>query len=342
MRKSDVLCRLPVVVSAAFVVAGAASPAWANVYASGLEKVDDDTVRYVLNENASSVKFEVWQVDGGKVDEETKTDSDYTTTGTHTWGWDGMGGSFGQEYTVKIIASKDGYGDWTPISDDNNGLLKFYFPVGVDVNRNPGSKYFGWVYVSEGIGGPTSGGRTTVDGLYALKADQSEVASGRTGGVSWDTGGDNSNWYGASPYKVTVAPDNHVFIADWSDSHPGVWIANAELSGNFSELLVPGNANHGSVAGIWLEGTESQRKMYTMDEDYGQRGDVQRYDIGTTSSSYSANPTAVVHDDPNYIQNGKMDLARDEDGSWWLAQYRYTDGTSALERWCDVTFMGIR
>jgi len=92
-----------------------------------------------------------------------------------------------------------------------------------------------------------------------------------------------------------------------------------------------------------------------VDEDYPDaggaygtgRGDILRYDIGV-STGYSGSPAIQVADDTdamgNYndagvILNGLMDVVRDEDGSWWIAQYRSagqdTAGAPALTHWED-------
>ena len=149
-----------------------------------------------------------------------------------------------------------------------------------------------------------------------------------------------------SPFRVVVAPDDNVFIADWSDLHSGVWTADANGSGTFGELLDnTGRAAsglvaglHGSVPGIYVEGTGANRKMYTLDEDYNAgsgTGSVLRYDIGNATSGYNTPPVEATEDDSNNIQNLRADLDRDQYGTFWVSQYRYTESAAipCLTRW---------
>ncbi|MBN1510818.1 MAG: PEP-CTERM sorting domain-containing protein, partial [Phycisphaerae bacterium] len=234
----------------------------------------------------------------------------------------------------------------TQISNDADNASKYYSPRGVAVNRNAGSPNFGRVYVSEAVGGPTASGRTTTDGLYILTADQGDVTG--QGDVAWSGGID---WSGGTstypgPFKVTVAPDDRVFITDFTDVHSGVWTSPADGSGTFNELLDNTGRDsaglvaglHGTVPAVWVEGTGADTKMYTLDEDLdlgSTPGSILRYDIGTTQSGYNTPPVEETGDGTNVILNMRSDLVRDEDGSWWVAQYRSTEnaGTPALTRW---------
>jgi len=354
-----------------------AGVAYANVYPSGIE-VDASglntepcgtaSITYVLNENADGdgtnpgVKIEI--LDSTPAVIRTVTIA-RQAKGTHVFQWDGRkddGSRAGNgTYTVRITATDFGYTTWTKTSDDTFVRSKYYSPKGVSVNRNTNSPNFGRIYVSEGAGGPVgAGGRTTTDGIYVMTADQGDVLNqGDTafaGGIDWTTGAGNSPW------KISVAPDDTVYISDWSDLHSGVWRCNADPQATFDEILtnagrdsdglVPGV--HGSVASVLVEGTGADTKLFVLDEDYPATetalthpvvGDILRYDIGT-STGYSSAPVAQTQDDtnaagafydPGVIQNANMDFVRDEDGSWWISQHRYTDsaGVPSLTRFLD-------
>ncbi|HRR87658.1 MAG TPA: PEP-CTERM sorting domain-containing protein, partial [Phycisphaerae bacterium] len=194
-------------------------------------------------------------------------------------------------------------------------------------------------------GAVAAGGRTTTDGIYVMTADQGDVlGQGDTafaGGINWTTGGSNSPW------KITVAPDDSVYIADWSDLNSGVWRCNANPQSNFDEILTNvGRTStglvagvHGSVASVYIEGTGANTVLYTLDEDFNAgsgMGSILRYDIGT-QTGYSGTPVEQTQDIPNHIQNSNMDFVRDSDGSWWICQYRYTDSDAVptLLHWAD-------
>ncbi|MGC8861328.1 MAG: PEP-CTERM sorting domain-containing protein [Armatimonadota bacterium] len=324
--------------AAAVVLTGlAAAPAAANVYASGLKQTGPNSLSFILNENADlGVTIQVWQVGGGMVYSESLGAK---AKGTHTWAWNGSGASPGNVYKVKIVASSSGYSSWTKISTDTP-LTNFYSPRGVAVNTNPGSQYFGRVYVSESLGGTCAAGRTVQDGIYILNADLSDAVgqgdNARTGGVAWST----TN----SPFRVNVGPDNNVYVCDWSDLHSGLWMGDPDFNTATELLDSTGrdangmNTTHGSISDFVVEGTGASRKIYTADEDLpsstsGQRGSIWRYDIGE-NDSFSGAPSGLLYDDlgtgGNLIFNYYNSLVRANDGTWWYSQDRSGSSTDTL------------
>jgi len=318
-------------------LAFAASSAWANVYASGLRQIAPDTASYILNEDADAgVTVEVWKVGGGMVYSENLGAQ---AKGTHSWTWNGTGYTPGSTYQMKIRASSAGYGTWTKLTT-NTTLNNFYSPRGVSVNRNPGSQYFGRIYVSESVGGTTAAGRVTQDGIYMLNADVTDAVgqgnTARNGGVAWST----TN----SPFRVEVGPDNNVYLGDWSDLHSGLWMGDPDFVSATELLDSTGrdstgmNTTHGSISGFVVEGSGAARTIYTCDEDLpsptsGQRGSIWRYDIGT-NSSFSGPPSGLLYDDlgtgGNLIFNYYNDLVRASDGTWWYSQDRSGGSTDYL------------
>jgi len=337
------MCGLTVVLSCMMV------PIWpsdvmATPYASGI-RLNGANSMFILNQDAASVDVEY---DGGAL----IVNMGALAKGAHVF--DATLGA-----TWEIVCTSNTPAGWTQISDDNLTQSKYYSPKGVTVDANPMRWTFGRIYVSEGLGGVvTAGGRRTTDGLYIMTADQADVTgqgdTAYAGAVDWTT-------TGYSPTKVSLnrndptGQDYTVYIGDWSDGHSGIWTADAtNPSAAFNELLdntgrdangvvsvgggfTPGELLHGSVpCGPWVEGTGASRSMYTVDEDV-RRGNVLQYDIGTTTSGYNTVPTDRVTDGPGIILNGRMDVVRDEDGSWWIAQYRYDDSDSvpSLSHWAD-------
>ncbi len=261
--------------------------------------------------------------------------------------------------SFQIIVTGNTTTAWTQISDDNLTQSKYYSPRGVYVDTNPKRSTFGQIIVAEAAGGAVgAGGRTTTDGLYIMSADEGDIhGQGDTaygGTIDWTTGGSSSPWHVTMNRADPTGQDYTIYIADWSDGHSGIWTADAlNPSAAFNTLLdntgrdatglvlagggVGPDALHGSVAsGPWVEGAGANRIMYTIDEDV-RLGNVLQYDIGTTTSGYSTAPTDRTTDSPNNIQNSDADLVRGTDGSWWIAQYRYTDsaGVPSLSHWPD-------
>lgn len=325
-------------VSSTLLVAALASPAWADVYASGVQQTGINSLSYILNENANvGVNIEVWKVGGGLVYSENLGAQ---SAGTQNWMWNGTGYIAGDTYTVKINPSSTGYANWTKLSTDNP-LNSFFSPRGVDVSRDPGSQYFGRVYVSESVGGaPTVGvvrGAATQDGVYMLNADGTDAVgqgnTARNGGVAW--GGTNS------PFRLTVGPEQKVYLTDWSDAHSGLWVGDADFNSavsvfdNTNRAASGLTANHGSISSVYVEGTGANRVVYTMDEDYpgatNQRGSITRYNVGTVAQDYAGLPS-YLYDDlaaGNLVQNYTTDFVRASDGTWWVSQER-AGGTDTL------------
>lgn len=320
-------------------------------YAAGVSE-SGSTVTYFLNEDADSITVKMT----GEADL-VLAGADLLK-GSHTFN---KGGA--TAYDIEV--SKSTAAGYTETQDPNNINTNFFRPVGVAVNRNSDSPYFGHIYVSESATGVTTSGRDMLDGIYALGPDQSDVFGlgddGNIGGMDTST----SVW--SSPFKISVAPDDSVYIADWADGHAGVWRAPADLGGagdpaTFPNVLANDNCdgigycdNHGSIPSVYVEGTGASTTLYTMDEDWTAadpnagggsrtgRGDIHRYDIGT-STNFTDQPIKVVNDggDPNgspagKIQNGRMDFVRDDDGSWWISQFRSDDSYDipSLSHWAD-------
>lgn len=305
------------------------SAALATPYASGLTDLGGGIYSFVLNQDADSVVVDRWG--------DTALDLGALARGTHTF-------SLGAGTGFDIAVGSSAAAGWVQTSNDADATSQYYSPRGVAINRNPWSSYFGNVYVSEALGGQTGGGRVTTDGLYGMSADLGDVFGqgdiAYAGGVDWTTGGSNS------PFKVTVAPDNTVYITDWSDAHSGMWRAPGNLGGDWPNVLGNYNRdgaglcdNHGSIPSVWVEGTGDGTMVYTLDEDLdmgGTTGSVLRYDVGS-ATDYNGMPVEQTQDGTNIILNLRSDVVRDEDGSWWIAQYRYTEtpGAPSLTRFLD-------
>jgi hypothetical protein len=337
-------CSLPALFGCILVIA-LSSPALGVPYASGISE-SVGTVTYVLNEDADSITIK------RTGDTDLILAGGDLLKGTHTF-------AKGSATGYQIEVSKNTAESWTQINDPNTEVTsQYYSPRGVAVNKNPASPYFGNIYVSNALqgstGDPNGVGRTTMsNGLYAITADGTDVYGigdiARDGGLFFEFSDSNGN----TPFRLTIAPDDSIYIGGYSDGAPGVWRAPSDLSGvSWPAVLANSNCttsglcdNHGNVPTMWVEGTGASTVLYTLDEDYtlpgdgNGRGDVFRYDIGT-ATDYAGLPTIQVNDAPlpdGKILNSRMDVVRDEDGSWWLAQYRFddTEGVPALSHWAD-------
>lgn len=307
---------IPTVIAAA-VIAAAAAPAWANVYASGLQASGVDGVSYVLNENADTgVSVEVWQVGGGMVYSESLGTQ---AAGTHNWTWNGTGYTAGSTYTVKVRPADDGHASWTQISTDGTST-SFYVPVGVSVNRNPTSSNFGSVYVSNATTGTTGFGRSNPEGIYRLKSDMSAVNNG-TAGVTWGAG--------SGPFKSAIGTDDRLYVADLSNDL--AYDITPDLSGNV-QLITAGNRTANQwVAALQVTGTQAagNRKLYLINSNYNDtaRRGIIEYNLGA-SAAVAAGDTGSQLIGPGYFNFYPMDGVPDSSGNWYTGQYR-SDPTQA-------------
>ena len=334
-------------------------------------------ISYRLNEAAETVDIQIF----GPLPATTviRNLAGPTSKGYNEILWDGLDNSHtptnpADTYGFKIVASvATGYSTWTKISDDSNLIFSFEYPRGgVTVNRNLDSPYFGMVYVANTRDLPTASGRPCGDGIYALYPDGSDpLGMGNipaAGGVDWSL-----SIY-SSPYKMFISEDDLVWIADYSDGHSGLWRANPDLSGNFTEILSPTlpapidakglNAAHGSISGVYVEGAGSSTVLYTWDEDLPDATtdpglkNFYKYEIGNGPFPWTTVGTIQI-DERNFSSHPRYDInlgmfvnamhgkfTKDSAGNWWVSNYRANldvpvlmqitaDGTTML--WDSIT-----
>jgi hypothetical protein len=311
----------------------------ANIYASELkaeQTTDGYNLKFTLNEAATSVSINIYNgndvvktIEAGalaKGQQSVSVLSSDLPEGTFTW---------------KVTAATDGIDRPMKISDNSQPQLQFYSPRGVAVDNSFESTFFGRVYASETVPGAVTN-RTTKDGIYILNSALQDVtgqgANAYAGGVTWGAA--------SSPMRVSLAEDGRVFISDWSDAHPGVWIMDPAnptaafkpvfegLTKATSGLSSFGGVNvHGSIAHCWITGTGANTKLFTFDEDYidataTSAGNLLQYNIGNLTSSWQSAPSAIVYNDVlngNLQQNFNSCIAPDGRGGWWISQNRAED-----------------
>ncbi len=248
----------------------------------------------------------------------------------------------GGEYSWDVTVQTTAVDRPVKISDNTWPQLQFYSPRGVAVDNSFESEYFGRVYASETSGGKVTN-RTTNDGIYILNSALQDI-------TNQDSTAYNGNvpWVGsASPMRLTVAPDGKVYLADFSDAHPGVWIMDPANPSEtfapvFSQTLTKSSTGlasnngvnvHGSIPHIYVLGTGADTKLYTFDEDYvdataTNTGNILQYNIGELTTPWDSAPSAIIYSDGangNLQQNFNSSLAPDGRGGWWLSQYRASD-----------------
>lgn len=246
-------------------------------------------------------------------------------------------------YTWRVKATAAGIDRPMKISNDSHVQLQFFSPRGVAVDNNTGSEFFGRIYASETVPGTVTN-RTTKDGIYILNAALEDFtnqgANSYAGGVAWAGA--------SSPMRVSVGDDSRVYLTDWSDANPGVWVMDpANPAGNFTPVfgglsITTGLASrngvnvHGAISHCWSTGTGEDTKLYTFDKYYvdavaTNRGNLLQYNIGTLQQPWQSPPSAIVFNDllnGNLQQNFNSCIAPDGRGGWWISQHRSEDAAS--------------
>ncbi|HEY3265370.1 MAG TPA: hypothetical protein VGM37_00475 [Armatimonadota bacterium] len=236
--------------------------------------------------------------------------------------------------------------DYYQISDSTDPALQFVNPRGVDVNRNAASPYFGRVYVTEGRSG-IAPGRVTTKGVYILDADLAETFPGAEPKAR-DSGVNGGAWTASanSPFRVTVGPDDQVYITDWSDPHSGLFIADPDVN-TVQDLFIfpfpPGgqrgtsrgtgdviDANgaqvYSSISSVWVEGTGAARKVFTADY-YGEpMGSIFEYDIPGGQVQWVKPPDkTAVSNNGSINTDSEHDVVRDSAGNFYVANITTSD-----------------
>jgi len=321
-----------------------ASTTVANIYASELNLAVPNCVcpntynfGFTLNENASNVDIKILKGDSiAKI----------IPGGALLKGPNSIAGVIDGvnpgEYSWSVAVTANALDRPVKISDNTNGLMQYNYPRAVSVDNSFNSSYFGRIYVSESASGALPA-RTTSDGIYILNAALQDItAQGATaynGAIGWGTSSTSS------PMRLSVGEDSKVYVCDWSDAHPGVWVMDpASPTSAFSPVFdgltkatsglstYNGVNVHGSISHCYSMGTGDDTRLYTFDEDYVNEtatnaGNLLQYNIGTLATPYQSAPTVIYNDalNGNLQQNFNSCIAPDTRGGWWISQYRAAD-----------------
>lgn len=260
-------------------------------YASAVT-VTGDSVSFVLNESADSVK--VVFNDGAST---LVIGATPEPAGLKTFSKAGFS-------SFRIEVEKNAGPGWKsgvlqPITQDSNDLVKFANGRGIAVNRHPATgPLFGRIYASVGTPGtaapvavpPLTPRSDMAEGIYVLNPDFTATALGSgplTGGLTFEshagtTTADLTTINGTdSPYRLTVGENGDLFISDFSKTRGTVYktdgnVANGKnvLGGATGSIFpIAGSTGsqglHGSIAAVVTEGSEADGnlKLWVVDQD---------------------------------------------------------------------------
>ena len=247
----------------------------------------------------------------------------------------------GGTYTWEVTASAGVISNPVQFTNNSDSQVRFYYPMGVAVDNDFNSPYFGRIYVTSSNPGTTVA-RPTGRGVYILDAAITDITGqgnvAYTGSVTWTTTGVQAL---ASPMRCNVAPNGQVYITDYSDGNSGVYVMNpADPSAAFRQVFggtraanglisSGGVAIGGSVTDCYVLGDSSATQLYTADGDY-QTGltainNVLQYNIGSSTAPWVSAPSAVVFNNGaagTLETAGNSAIAPDGRGGWFISQSR--------------------
>jgi hypothetical protein len=311
----------------ALAILSASSTARANVYATNL-KLNDSTnnasiapgqglsLSYILNEPASAgvtvkilsgaTAIRTISVAGG---------SPGTTRGLNTLTWDGKTDSGSNAvngtYGFSITAASRGYGtNWTQTTSDTNAGNQVWLPLGLAVNQNTNSFYYGRVFVANSYPGLTTNTSDLV-GFQKLNADASPADEGifSDGGYPWA-----GNF---SPFRVRVGADDRFYAEDWSGN--GVVMAwDQEIEPASIQYVMREDSNPGgSFSGFAVTGTGPDRRLWMTDNTQGGLGfgvNVWTMQTNGILTNGDFGVKAVPVGGTNGLQDSAYDIAVDRSG----------------------------
>jgi hypothetical protein len=349
-----------ILLPAAIVAVGfAAGLANASPYPSNVT-ISATTVTFVLNEGGTTLTY---SINGGPAQS-----LDGSTKGTKTFSLNSPTDTFSITATktdsvgyliptgATTASSANGISQPTPtagyrlVSDDTNVLGRYNSPRGVSVNTNPNTgPLFGTTYIANSAAGSVAASgslpaRTLGDGMYAIKADGSDAFGYGNTAQSPPGTFDSVAPSPSSPFRVSVARDGNVYVADFSDQQGNVWRLNSTLTtgtqmlaGTGGPSTVPPGQNHGSTTAVHaIPGAGGALTLYTLDEDltanqFGQSGagsgtgqnNLWRYDISASDALPFAGTPTRINQDANLVSLATSDLhVGAVHGKFYLAQNR--------------------
>ncbi|HEY3857258.1 MAG TPA: FlgD immunoglobulin-like domain containing protein [Verrucomicrobiae bacterium] len=241
-------------------------------------------ISYRLNQAATSVKIVIME---GTTNIVTLTGG--TAMGSNSVNWPGTN-SLGQHLTngvfsVAITAATAGFTTWQQISVDSNPGMPAFYPLGIAVNNNSNSPYYGRVVMSSAaaaggnISAPSVPAAAQMVGLYKMNADGSQAEEGWYGNAGYldDDGGDletpgqmpGTSPLNVDPMKVRIGEDDRIYWVD--NSEYGAIIAT-DMQATTNGIVISDNSNH----------------TYTQNPDFGmsilQIG-IQMFDVLETTTT---------------------------------------------------------
>ena len=236
-----------------------ARSAHATPYASEVTN-SGGTVSYYLNQGASDVTV---VIDG------VSHDMGSQGAGQQSFS---LGSGTNYQIIVNNLDTNSGYNTFTAAPNFSQGnvatggddtiaaLFSLNGMRSVAINQDPKSPYFGRIYLAQGSGVGTS---------YTNPDLTNQVIN--NGGYTYS--GSNS------PFRLTIGPDDNVYISDWADAQSTIFVQDPNLNNNQTVLAGIGDTTNVSVHGstvshVIFNGTPGTAgySIQALDEDLALSG----------------------------------------------------------------------
>jgi hypothetical protein len=214
--------------------------------------------------------------------------------GTNSLGAKLPAGTNGIPYTVSITPAASGYPMWTQTSIDSSAGMPANYPLGIDVDKNTNSPYYGRVV----MGCASTGSNTNTPaaskmiGLFKMNADGSQADEGWFGYAGYtlnDAGGAATGQMnngasagqtalGYNPMKIRIGDDDRIYWIDNSDY--GAIIAT-DMQATTNQVVI----SEGTFGGSALGGPYN----YENNPDIGDlSAGFQEFDVAFTTTTNAA------------------------------------------------------
>src|SRR5665213_2647645 len=240
-----------------------------------------------------------------------------TAMGLNTVDWPATN-SAGQKLTngvfsVKITAATAGFTTWQQISVDSNPGMPAYYPLGLAVNNNSNSPYYGRVVMSCAapagtVSAPSVPVAAQMVGLYKMNADGSQAEEGWFGNAGYldDDGGEaevpgqmpSTAPYNVDPMKLRIGEDDRIYWVD-NSAYGAIIATDMEATTN---ALVIGDIRAQPGFGHTYENSPDVGLL-----DVG----IQTFDVSETTST-----------------NAAIYLCDADNPSWGIWMFHLTNGAS--------------
>jgi len=305
----------------------------ANVYATNI-RVNDDitnvvasgattiTITYVLNEPASlgtTIEFLAGNTIVRSVS--LPAGGSGTVRGFNVVSWDtGASPIPNGTYSLAVIPKSAGYINWTQITSDTADANTYVNDGrGIAIDRNPTSRYYGRVFVSNATAGPNPNLPNDMLGILKFNADTGSAEEGIS-----SAGLDGYNWLdgGVSPWKLQVSANDRVYVDDLAQGGQVLsWDPTLSSNSMVAVLRADNQSASQALSGPAVVGGGTNTQLWMANTNHPE---ILKWQLGGNASCVTNDLGAVVVS--SSVATNFYDVALDPAGNIYTCSYVLTAG----------------